>query len=146
MTHTAVRRPTHREVSAERDRQPDLRWWCPECGAVFCLAAARAVRFTCADCHARLKEYTPEELLSRPLEHTTDLLGPNKLGAILGCGRTTASLLKSGERDLTETEAQRLRDWLALCARDGMVIGQEGTPASANSRGTANLERAEVCV
>jgi len=144
MTRPAFRCHARRKVSAERYSPPDQRWWCPGCGVLFSLEVARAAGFTCRACGRQLA-YSPEELLSRPIEHTLEFLTCDELAAIVGCGRTHAHLVQSGERDLTETEAQRLRDWLALCARDGMVIGQEGTPASANSRGTANLERAEVC-
>jgi hypothetical protein len=57
--------------------------------------------------------YTPEELLSRPIEHTVECLTCRELGLIIACSRDTASQIIRGERDLEPWEAERIRRWLA---------------------------------
>ena len=70
--------------------------------------------------------YSPEELLSRPIEHTVELLTCTELAAIIGSTRTWAWDVIRGERDLSWEETRRLRNWLASCARDGMVTDRRG--------------------
>ncbi|MBN1628164.1 MAG: hypothetical protein JW990_00220 [Thermoleophilia bacterium] len=90
-------------------------------------------------------KYPAEELQWRPIEHTIELLSRRKLGAIIHCGHERADLIIHNPRELTRDEKSCLEEWLALCALAGMVIQDKRAPASANSRGAATLERAEVC-
>lgn len=89
--------------------------------------------------------YTPAELASRPTEHILEALSCRELGAAVGVGYDAANRIKQGNRRLEAWEERRLRDWLASCARDGMVTDHRVSPASVTSRALATLERAEVC-
>ncbi|MBN1459048.1 MAG: hypothetical protein JXA57_05895 [Armatimonadetes bacterium] len=62
---------------------------------------------------ATLVLYSPDELLSRPIEHVLEAFTCRELAAVIGCNRMVASLICRGERDLEPVEAERLRDWLA---------------------------------
>jgi hypothetical protein len=91
--------------------------------------------------------YSTEELLCRPIEHTLELMTCRELGVVIGCDRRAANLVLRGERELAPWEERRVRRWLALCGRDGMVTDHKETPATrSTSRGAATLERTEVCV
>jgi hypothetical protein len=90
--------------------------------------------------------YTAEELADRPVEHIIEILTDAEIRAGVGCGRSKANQIKHHGLGLTYLEEQGLRDWLRSDA-SGMVwvLTDKKTPARANSRGAANLERAEVC-
>jgi len=70
--------------------------------------------------------YTSEELLSRPIEHTLELMTCDELGSIIGASRASASRIIRGDDPLEARQERRLRDWLASCARDAMVTHPRG--------------------
>lgn len=62
--------------------------------------------------------YSPEELLSRPIEHVLEGMSCRELATVIGCDRNSASLILRGERELEPWEAQRVREWLAGSAKE----------------------------
>lgn len=91
----------------------------------------------------RPKGYTAEELVHRPIEHIVEALSCRDLSAGAGCGHTKAGLVRNGRAELTPLEEQRIYDWLRSDGA-GMVwrVTDKRTPARANSRGMATIERA----
>ncbi|MBN1837894.1 MAG: hypothetical protein JW820_18700 [Spirochaetales bacterium] len=57
--------------------------------------------------------YSPDELLSRPIEHAIEGLSCREIAAVIGCSRTAANRILRGDRDLEPGEERRLREWLA---------------------------------
>ncbi len=70
--------------------------------------------------------YSPDDLLTRPIEHTLELMSCRDLGLIIGCSRSIANLVKRGERDLDPAEARRLRQWLASRAGESSAQDMAG--------------------
>jgi hypothetical protein len=89
------------------------RGFCAYCGRTFTPAEGEVPALLCPDC--------VDDLLSRPIEHTIELLSSGELAAIVGCFRTWAWEIIRGEREPSWEETRRLRNWLASCARDGNV-------------------------
>ncbi len=59
--------------------------------------------------------YSPDELLSRPIEHTLEFLSSRELGRIIGCSPDSANDVLHHLRDLEEPEVRRVREWILTC-------------------------------